>query len=238
MIINKIFLKIYTTILLLATLNLPISSVTTNKNPIFTYHIEKTTEVEEKESIEFFVKNLVDNIKLETNNECTKKQAYSHKNPDIITINTDTLPDGRIIAALYNKSGPIYFGNKKIQILNIKTEKCIQKLKGHKNYVSLMKALPNGNISTGSYKGTIKVWNLGTGECIRTLYGHESEITGIVHANNNVLLTSELNGIIKVWATKTYKCLATINAPNKLLINSMQSQKNNKNLTLNIIQKP
>ncbi len=119
-------------------------------------------------------------------------------------------PDGNIIA-IGKGSNSDRVG--KIEIWDIKKNKCIHKLKNHTNLVSSLVITPDSNkLISGSWDETIIVWDIKSGKCLKVLEGQKSFLyTLAVTPDGNTLVSSSLNpDIVKIWDLNTWKCLNTI----------------------------
>lgn len=118
--------------------------------------------------------------------------------------------DGNILA-IGKGSNSDRFG--KIEIWDIKKNKCIHKLKNHTNLVSALVITPDNNkLISGSWDETIRIWDIKSGKCLKVLEGQKSFVyTLTVTPDGNTLVSSSANpDIIKIWDLSSGKCLNTI----------------------------
>jgi len=113
-------------------------------------------------------------------------------------------PDGNIIA-IGKGSSSDRVG--KIEIWDIKKNRCIHKLKNHTNLVSALVITPDNNkLISGSWDKTIRVWDIKSGKCLKVLEGYKNFIyTLAVTTDGNTLISFP-----KIWDLNTGKCLNTI----------------------------
>lgn len=99
-------------------------------------------------------------------------------------------------------------GNGEIHVYDTELKK-LKTLKGHKNSVSSLIQLKNGNLVSGSFDNTIKIWDIEKEQCIQTLSDHTASVRSLC------LLSKYANGFasasddktIKIW--NEGKCLNT-----------------------------
>jgi WD40 repeat protein len=90
---------------------------------------------------------------------------------------------------------------KSIRIWNIETGEC-KILKGHEEDVSVLKALPDGLLASGSADGTIRIWDDRLRKSI-VLKGHEENVISLDLLPDNRLVSGGKDGIIRIWDLNT-----------------------------------
>ena len=94
-----------------------------------------------------------------------------------------------------------------IQIIDIKTEKQIRILVGHKDKITVIKYIKNKNyLISGSRDTTIKIWNLKTGDEVYTFGKHTDEIVDIhISLDTDFIISSSKDKTIKIWDIKKWQ---------------------------------
>ena len=95
---------------------------------------------------------------------------------------------------------------KNIRVWNIETGKT-KILKGHLEKVSVLLALPDGGLASGSCDGSIIIWDNRLRKT-STLNGHEEDVLSLALSLDGCLLSGGKDGTIIIWDVKTGKSLS------------------------------
>jgi WD40 repeat protein/predicted Ser/Thr protein kinase len=98
-----------------------------------------------------------------------------------------------------------------VEIWDIKTEKIIQTISDHYDWIYSVAVSPDGQIlASASGDKTIKLWNLHTGELLHTLKGHSWPVLSIaISPDGQTLVSGSEDNTIKLWNLKTGELLDT-----------------------------
>jgi WD40 repeat protein len=112
----------------------------------------------------------------------------------------------------------MYGCDNNIKVLECKDNfKCIQVIKQHSDSVSSLLILPNGNIVSGTGKGTIMVLDTNDHyKCISTLPGHVGAFSSILLTG--LYMVSAGIDLIKIWDFEKGQCFETLNSPTNCLL--------------------
>ena len=108
-----------------------------------------------------------------------------------------------------------------MKIWDNKTEKCIQTLKGHSDYVNYASFDPTGNlVVSASNDETIRIWDVETGKCLGSKLLEDCWINSIEFGEYiNTFITASTDGTVNVWKIPSpieepiqLQCLMTIEA--------------------------
>ena len=101
-------------------------------------------------------------------------------------------PDGKYVSSAIGDS---------IRIWDIKTGKCVQKMRTPKSTVLTLAYTPDGkNIASGGEDGIVYLWNIKDGKCKHKFYGHSGVINSIVISpNGQSLITGSEDNSIRLW---------------------------------------
>ncbi|KAL6890901.1 hypothetical protein GGI43DRAFT_415083 [Trichoderma evansii] len=101
-----------------------------------------------------------------------------------------------------------------VQIWNLETGHCLQRLNVHRNSVYSVTFLPNNItlIISGMGDNSIQVWDTVTNHVLQTLKGHSDTISAIDFSPNNynLLASGSWDRTIKIWDLATSSCLQTL----------------------------
>ncbi|MHA1673757.1 MAG: hypothetical protein ACTSYI_09010 [Promethearchaeota archaeon] len=113
--------------------------------------------------------------------------------------------------------------NKRILILDYKTEKEIHRLKAHNSGINMIRLSPDQKIlaSCGN-DSKISLFDVESGELLSYLIGHTDEVHSFVFSQNgDFLVSSSEDYSIRLWDTATYKCVKVMqNTPAAFAMNS------------------
>jgi len=73
----------------------------------------------------------------------------------------------------------------------------------HKDAITCLLDLKNGDIASGSLDTTIKIWDPITGKCKRTLKGHTHAIIVLLELEDSHLVSSALDQTLVIWDVQT-----------------------------------
>ena len=101
--------------------------------------------------------------------------------------------------------------NGQIKIIDMKTRKCLIKLKGHGRNCQVTSLILNTNqnhLISSSSQGDIKIWDIAKGVCIKTMQAHSNPVKCLVLVPNmGQLVSKDSNGEMIVWNAKTWQCV-------------------------------
>ena len=103
-----------------------------------------------------------------------------------------------------------------IMILEVQTEKCLDRLVDHELDILFLLRLSYKEIASGSIDQSIKIWDLQNRNCLRTLSEHDSFITCLLKLDSIKLASGSFDNTIKIWNYKTGICLKTINVHSEI----------------------
>jgi WD40 repeat protein len=118
-------------------------------------------------------------------------------------------PDGRILAAAGNGTGPVADGPVAIQLWDVATGKERATLEGHTGNVRSLAFSPDGKTlaSGGGYQGLapkehgdLKLWEVATGKERASLTGHTDEVNSVAFSpDGSTLLSGSLDNTLRLW---------------------------------------
>jgi WD40 repeat protein len=96
-------------------------------------------------------------------------------------------------------------------------------LTGHTSEVWGVATLPNSNVCTGSWDGTMRIWNPVSGDCIKIIEGagNASLFCLSVDKKGSRIVSGHREGLVRLWSLETSKCLVTFTGHSKE-VNSVQ----------------
>ena len=77
--------------------------------------------------------------------------------------------------------------------------------------------LPNYQLASGSWDGSIKIWNLANGHCVKTLLGHRKSVACLLPLPNNLIASSSWDGTVKIWDVTSGGCVRTLGQENTIV---------------------
>lgn len=93
-----------------------------------------------------------------------------------------------------------------IRVWNVETGKA-KILKGHVEQVSVLLALPDGGLASGSCDGSIIIWDNRLRKT-SMLNGHEEDVLSLALSLEGLLVSGGKNGTVRIWDVKTGSCLS------------------------------
>jgi len=93
-----------------------------------------------------------------------------------------------------------------IRVWDASTGKCLRTLEGHTTCASVLMALPDQKLASGSDDKTVRVWNLQRGGC-DVLQGHNKAVTCLAILHDSKLASGSLDTTVRVWSLITSQCL-------------------------------
>ena len=94
-----------------------------------------------------------------------------------------------------------------IQIWNMESVECIQRLQNLSARVNCLAYSPNGKLISGSNDNTIKVWDLDSGECLSTLIGHLNPVFCLLMLENGHLASGSFDAAVRIWNLESGQCI-------------------------------
>jgi hypothetical protein len=142
-----------------------------------------------------------------TNVENNKKTGRyrTHKLADETVANTfnNLISKDQLILAKQNGD---------IEILDLKSRKTLQTLRGHQHRVNSILVDENQNqLISASDDDTIKIWDLISGNAVQTLQGHQNSVKKILLDRNQLISASD-DGTIMIWDLKSGRAVHTLAA--------------------------
>ena len=148
-------------------------------------------------------------------------EAYITATTKIIVISDNELfiPDNNGIKVLTAESsltcvttthtGQVITGSSDNTLLvwDLKQQRCIHVLYGHKAKVTCIAALSDGTVLSGSTDGTLRLWDITKGICLLTLGGGESAITCVASLQHGQVVCGLGNLKLQVWDIANRRCL-------------------------------
>lgn len=88
-----------------------------------------------------------------------------------------------------------------IEVWDLTTRKCVSRLEGHAESISLVVWLRDGRLVSASSDRTIKTWDPSTRQCLSILKGHHSSVDYLLLSADETRLISASNrdSLIKIW---------------------------------------
>jgi WD40 repeat protein/uncharacterized caspase-like protein len=99
-----------------------------------------------------------------------------------------------------------------VLIWDLRTQKIVHTLKGHKDVVHTIALSPDSKVlATGSADKTIRIWDVETGKLLQTLTGHKGVLWSVAFTPDGQTLASGAGDrTIKIWDLKTGKLVRTL----------------------------
>lgn len=118
-------------------------------------------------------------------------------------------------------NGCIAMGSKtgSLQVWDLKSNKCINELKGSGSQICRITRLSNGLIVTGSKNGIIQIWDLEASKinCYKTLEGHTLSINSIIEYSPSKFITASSDKTLRAWDSKSGECLKNYNGHEEII---------------------
>ncbi|KAL7917630.1 hypothetical protein ACQKWADRAFT_306300 [Trichoderma austrokoningii] len=119
-------------------------------------------------------------------------------------------PDGALLASVSIDGA--------VQVWNLETGHCLQRLHVDPNSVHSVTFLPNSStlIIPGMEDSSIQVWDAVTNQMLQALKGHGDTICAIISSpsNDNLLASGSRDHTVKIWDLATGSCLQTLKGHN------------------------
>ena len=99
--------------------------------------------------------------------------------------------------------------DKCIQIWDLESNECLNKLEGHAKEVLCLERLDENRFVSGSADKTIKVWDARKSTCLVTLTGHRFGVSCLKTMSENIIASAS-NKSIKIWNIEKGRCINTL----------------------------
>ena len=93
-----------------------------------------------------------------------------------------------------------------IHIWDWSTNKQLMSLKGHTNFITVLKALGVSRLASGSRDKTVRIWDLKQKVCLNTLRGHSQLVCSLELVAPHRLASGSTDCTIRIWNLRTGEC--------------------------------
>lgn len=130
-------------------------------------------------------------------------QVFNHSGNDWVWAVTFHPQESSILAASNGHS---------VELWNVETGQCINKLEGHTDKVmSIAFNLDGSIIASSGHDKTIKLWSTTEMKCLQTLDGHSNRIMSVAFSSNSQILASGSDDqTIKLWDVESGQCFKAL----------------------------
>eukprot|EP00184_Porphyridium_aerugineum_P008838 CAMPEP_0184692624 /NCGR_PEP_ID=MMETSP0313-20130426/1022_1 /TAXON_ID=2792 /ORGANISM="Porphyridium aerugineum, Strain SAG 1380-2" /LENGTH=369 /DNA_ID=CAMNT_0027150465 /DNA_START=377 /DNA_END=1486 /DNA_ORIENTATION=- len=102
-----------------------------------------------------------------------------------------------------------------LRLIDVETEREIQTLSGHNNYVFSATFSPDGDtIASSSFDETVRLWDYRANRCMRIFPAHSDSVTAVSFSLDGTLLAScGYDSLCRLWDTESGRCIKTLAGP-------------------------